>query len=132
MLLDTKPKTTGVTEVLSQQFILLDFQPTLKKLHCLVTPHSYVAGNLFITSDTERPHSIPCYKNKVKLNSINKLQIFQSQTNHNHSTSSKNGLSNCFKPNAHVTTFLTTKHIQTIEAINQFRARSNSNISRSI
>jgi hypothetical protein len=59
VLLDTKTKAPCLTEVPPQQFILLDLQSTLQKLHCLLTPYSNIAGNLLITPDTKGTDSVP-------------------------------------------------------------------------
>jgi hypothetical protein len=58
MILNTKAKTTGITEVSPQQFIFLDLQTTLQKLHCLVASNSDVASNLFIPSITKGMDSV--------------------------------------------------------------------------
>ena len=60
VLLNTKPKTSSITKVPSQQLIFLHLQTALQKLHCLLTPNSDIACNLFVTSDTKGPHSVPC------------------------------------------------------------------------
>jgi hypothetical protein len=70
VLLDTKAKTSSITEVPPQQLIFLHLQTTLQKLHCLLTPNSDIACNLFITPDTKGSHSVPCCqlaKNVVRI-----------------------------------------------------------------
>ena len=64
VLLNTKPKATSVTEVPPQELVLLHLQPTLEKLHCLLTPDRHIAGNLLITTNAERPDSVPRCKIK--------------------------------------------------------------------
>jgi len=59
VLLDTESEAASVTEVPPQELVLLHFQATLKKLHCLVSSHGDIARNLFITPDSERSHSVP-------------------------------------------------------------------------
>lgn len=59
VFLNTKAKTTGITEISPQKFIFLDLQTALQKLHCLVASNSDVACNLFIPSNTEGTDGVP-------------------------------------------------------------------------
>ena len=62
MLLNTESKAASIAEVSPQKLVLLDLEPTLQKLHCLLASHRHVARNLLITPNPERPNRVPsCY-----------------------------------------------------------------------
>lgn len=60
VLLYAKTKASRFTEVAAQQLVLLDLQATLQELHRFLATDRHVAGNLFITPDSEGPNSVPC------------------------------------------------------------------------
>ncbi|KAJ0927550.1 hypothetical protein HanRHA438_Chr04g0184131 [Helianthus annuus] len=66
VLLNTKTKAASVTEVASQKLVFLNLQATFQELHCLVTPNSDIARNLFVTPNAKRSHSVPCCTNQNK------------------------------------------------------------------
>lgn len=53
VLLNAEAEAAGVTEIPSQELVLLDLQAALEELHCLVAPHSDVTGDLLVTPDPE-------------------------------------------------------------------------------
>lgn len=53
MLSDTESEVTSLGEVASSKLVLLDLESSLENLLGLWATDSDVAGNLFITSDTE-------------------------------------------------------------------------------
>ena len=62
MFLNTETEAAGIAEVSPQELILLDLEPTLQKLHCLLASHRHVTRYLLVTPDPERPNGVPsCY-----------------------------------------------------------------------
>ena len=60
VFLDTKAKVAGVAEVVLPQLVLPDFEAPLKNLLRLGSTDCAVDGNLFVTANTERTHSVTC------------------------------------------------------------------------
>lgn len=68
VLLNTKAKASSVTEVPSQQLVLLNLQPTFQKLHRLLTSNGDIASNLLITPDSKRSYSVSRYCSQERKN----------------------------------------------------------------
>lgn len=58
VLLNTKTKVSSVTEVVLPQLVFSDFQAPFKDLLCLGSSHCAMDSDLFVTTDTERSHSV--------------------------------------------------------------------------
>lgn len=59
MLLNTESEATGVTEISSQELVLLHLQAALEKLHRLLASDGHVAGDLLVAPDPERTNRVP-------------------------------------------------------------------------
>lgn len=55
---DTEAEVAGVAEVSTAQFVLLDLQATFQDLLCLGSTNGDVAGDLFVTTDTESTEGV--------------------------------------------------------------------------
>ena len=58
VFLNTKAEVASVTEVVLPQLVFPDFETSFKDLFCLGSSNCAVDCNLFVTSDTERTHSV--------------------------------------------------------------------------
>lgn len=58
-LVNTEAEVSGLGEVFSPQLVLLHLETSLKDLHRLLTPHSAVHRDLFVTSHAECTNSVP-------------------------------------------------------------------------
>ena len=58
MLLDSKAEVAVVTEVLCLELELTHLEALLEDLCCLLSTDGDVHGDLLVSADTERPHSV--------------------------------------------------------------------------
>ena len=73
VLIDTKAKVTSVGKVASSQLVLLDLETTLENLFCLGPTNGDMAGNLFVSSDTESSEGCQVTMREISNSSLLKV-----------------------------------------------------------